>query len=405
MLDFLQNILPDAPDSPALFALRKQAMSWYDFLPTHKTEAYKYTRVTDFLTKEMCAVSLKKFSQHTEHCTCASKKLSFDAYEICFCNGMLHAHFHPIDGVEVCSLEDAIKDHEITKYINKFEMQKFPFAAMNTAYLAQGVVLRFSKTPNVPVALFYKNDQNGMKNIRNIIIVEEGVKAELLEIFEGNDAPYFSNVVNEIFIARHADLKHYKLQNEGKNAVHICLNHLGVKENGQYASYTLQTGSKLARNETHVLLKEKGAKAIVNGAYQAKENMLLDTSTDILHISPATISEQNIRGTVDGSARGVFCGKIHIEPLALKTEGKQSHKALILSDNATVDVKPELEIFADDVKCSHGSTSGYINPEALFYLSARGIDDKTAQRLLISSFCAEPFATISNEKIKTLFLV
>ena len=397
MLDLLKHISTPDISIPALMSLRLKGKNFYCGLPTQKTEAYKYTPFYAVLSPDMFQ-SASEVSH--DSCHCHEQSLPFQSFELHYCNGCPHLHFPFIEGVEISSLVDAVAEHEIQRYINKFDCQQFPFAALNTACLYHGLFIRISKTPDKPISLIYHNKHSGAKNVRNIIVIENGVHAEIIETHEGNRQAYFSNIVNEIFIAKNAVLKHYKRQNESINSAHIALSNVQIKAGGQYESYTYQKGARIARNETHILLKEENAGAVVNSAYHINGTTLIDTTTDIEHLACLTQSNQLVRGAVDGHAHGVFQGKIHIEPNAQKTQGYQLHNALLLSDDAHIDVKPELEIFADDVKCSHGATSGDINEEELFYLKSRGIDELTARQILISAFLNTAFENITNPDIK-----
>ena len=397
MLDLLASILSENTDIPALTSLRQKGKIAFSNISDLKTEAYKYTPVWQKLTKEMFEEVAPCLH---ENCECHHQYLPFNAYELHYCNGCIHPHFSFMEGLEISTLLTAVTEHEIQKYINKFDLDKFPFAALNTAHLEQGLFIRISKKLDKPLALIYHNTKSGAKYIRNIIVSEADSHAELIEVYEGSDQPYFINIVNEIFIARHAVLKHYKRQNEGNNTAHIAFSNVQIKSGGKYESYTYEQGAQIARNETHVCLKEENAEALVNAAYLLKDSRLTDTTTDIEHISPQTMSQQQVRGVIDDNAQGVFQGKIHIHPNAQQTQGYQLHKALLLSDNAHIDVKPELEIYADDVKCSHGSTSGDLNQDELFYLRSRGIDEHTARQILISAFLDTVFNDISNTDIK-----
>ena len=400
MFKSLEKILNNISDIPSLEALRQKGWAAFGGLPNAKTEAYKYTPLKDIFAPEM----FEKNDSFCEHeCCCSENFLPFKAYEIHLCNGHLHEHFHFVDGLEVSSLKEAVLNHETAKYINKFDLEKFPFAALNTASLEEGLFLRVFKTLDCPVALCYHNKTSRLKNVRNLIVAEKGIKLEILEMFDGHDAAYFQNVVNEISVAAQAEIKHYKLQKEGQEAVHIALSNVDVKEGGKYASYALELGAQLCRNETHIALKGENAKALVNAAYDLKGSAVCDTTTDIEHISPLTSSNQIIRGVVDDAAHGVFQGKIRIAPNAQKTEGNQVHKALLLSDEARIDAKPELEIFADDVKCSHGATSGDLNQDELFYLKSRGIEEKAARKILTSAFLSAAFDGLENENVQKLF--
>ena len=224
----------------------------------------------------------------------------------------------------------------------------------------------------------------------------------MVEYYQGEQEPYFINVVNEIFVASKASVKHYKFQNEGKKALHVALSHIEVKNSGQYESYTLQKGGRLARNETHVNLKEENAEAFVNAAYCISGETIIDTTTNVEHLVKNTHSNQVVRGVIDQKAHGVFQGKIHIAPNAIQTSGHQVHKALLLSDNAQIDVKPELEIFADDVKCSHGAASGDLNADEMFYLQSRGINEPEARNILVDAFLRKAFEDVPNAEIKKL---
>ena len=403
MLRFLKNTALNGDEIPALFALRQKGRAALKNLPDKKTEAYKYTPIAKALKDEMFIKPDHHCAGEDGHCHCHENNLGFEAYEICFCDGVLHEHFHLTDGIEAQSVLDAISEHSAGSLINRVEPEKFPFAALNTACLEQGVFLRICKDVKKPIVLHYKNKENGFCNIRNVIVLEKDASAEIVEIFEGENEISMTNVVNEIFVAKNACFKHYKLQNSSQEAVHVALNYVDVKFGGKYESFTLHKGAKLARNETHVLLKEKGASAKVNAAYNIGKDTLVDTTTDTLHLSPDTTSNQIVRGVIDERARGVFQGKIHIAPMAVGVEGHQVHKALLLSDEAAVDVKPELEIFADDVKCSHGATSGDLDPNEIFYLCSRGIDEKNARRILTSAFLKTAFEDIQNPDIKALF--
>lgn len=398
MLDFFENISDDGANIPALASIRQKGKAAYRGLPGLKDESFKYTPVQNVFEPSMCQTT-KPCHTH-EHCTCHDKYLDFDAYEFSFCNGYLHEHFHPVPGIEISSLTDALAEHEAAKYINKFDLPDFPFAALNTALLDQGAFMRISKPLDKPIALIYHANQSGLINIRNLIVLEKGAKAELIEIFEGDDKPYFTNITNEIFIGKGASLAHAKLQNEGTNSVHISFANVAVKESGNYQSHILQIGAKLARCETHVTLKEENAAATVNAAYNISNAQTSDITTNIEHISERTLSNQTVRGVIDDRAHGVFQGKIHIAPDAQKTEGHQQHKALLLSADATLDAKPELEIFADDVRCSHGTASGDLNKDELFYLKSRGINEPLARKILTSAFLQTAFETIENSNIR-----
>ena len=227
--------------------------------------------------------------------------------------------------------------------------------------------------------------------------------AGLVEYYCYDGAPkscYFNNIVNEIYLGAGAELNHYKFQNEACKAAHIAFNAVRIKRNGVYNGFCLQKGADLGRNETRVQLLEEEAKAEVNAAYLMNGWATLDTTTDIEHLAEKTYSSQLIKGVVGGEAKGVFQGKIRIAPNAQKTEGRQLHKALLLSDTAEIDVKPELEIYADDVKCSHGAASGELDREQLFYLRSRGIGEEEARQMLIDAYLTDVVARVDDPEIR-----
>lgn len=415
MGSLIQDIELSGAELPKLAGLREKGRQSFlkQKLPTAKTEAYKYTRVRELEADDFVIPAYTECRCNAT-CHCHEKSaLPFDAYEINFCNGILvHDHFHLPEGIEAVSLLNAIFDNETGTYLNKsFDMDKLPFAALNTAYLEQGLFLRIHKdfTPEKPIALIYHTDgtPKTFNNIRNIFILENGATAEIIEYFYYKGEPkseYFNNIVNEIYIGRNASLHYYKIQDEALKAAHIALNSVHIKENGNFESFCLQKGANLSRHETKTMLRESKANAVINAVYAMNGWATLDITTDIEHLAPQTFSNQLVKGIVGGQAKGVFQGKIHIAPDAVKTEGYQLHKALLLSDSAEVDVKPELEIYADDVKCSHGAASGELDPEQMFYLRSRGLEEKQAAELLINAFISEVFEKIRNPQIRDWIL-
>lgn len=415
MSGLIQNIELSGSEFPKLAGLREKGKQSFlrQQLPTAKTESYKYTRIRGLDTQDYIIEQAVECGCGHDCCCHENKILPFDSHEIKFCNGVLtHDHFHLPDGIEAMSLLDAVFDDETVGYLNKsFDMEALPFAALNTAYLEQGIFLRIQKNVHAdkPIALIYHTDghKKTFNNIRNIFVLENEAKVEIIEYFYYDGEPkseYFNNIVNEIYIGRNAALQYYKKQDEAFKAVHIALNAVRVKENARFESYCFQSGADLARHETKISLREKNASTRVNAAYVMNGWATIDTTTDISHFAPQTFSRQLVKGVVGGQARGVFQGKIHIAPNAVKTEGYQLHKAMLLSDTAEIDVKPELEIYADDVKCSHGAAGGEPDPEQLFYLRSRGIGEEEARKLLIDAFVLEAFENLENEDLRQWIL-
>ncbi len=373
-------------------------------IPTPKTEAWKYTKPNRFFEREF---------------TCAPKgiraeirlpEIPFACYKVCFENGVFTPKDSELpDGIEIVPLIEAVMFRpEIRAHIgNLAQVENHPFAALNMAYLEEGIYIRVPQGYRLdrPIALIYHTNvpkDNLMYNVRNLVVVEPEAELELVEYFGwkgAQKASYFTNIVNEIEIKTGGVLRHYKVQDEAFKAAHIALNAVSIGQNGKYKSFCLQKGADLGRHETKVLLAEEGAETQVDAAYMMNGWATLDTTTDIEHQKPNTKSLLLVKGVVGGQAKGVFQGKIHIEPDAVKTEGYQLHKAMLLSDEAEIDVKPELEIFADDVKCSHGAACGQLDKEQLFYMRSRGIGEKKAEQLLIDAYLNDVIAKIDDEKV------
>lgn len=374
-------------------------------VPSAKTEAWKYTKPRE--------LNADDFILSSEITAQNSVELPYECYPFYFNNGIFDGRLPELpEGVEAVKLTQALAEDFIKDYLGKLvETERQPFAALNQYYLSSGLCIHILPYVKLDKPLLFVNhtaagESNLFFNIRNLLVMEEGASAELIEYYHYSGAVksrYLANIVNEFFLSPASKLYHYKLQKEAFKANHIALNAASVSRNAIYKSFTLQQGANIARNETRVLLTEEQAQAEVNAAYMMNGWAAIDTTTDIEHLAPCTFSEQLVKGVVGGDAKGIFQGKIHIAPHAVKTEGRQLHKALLLSDTAEIDAKPELEIFADDVKCSHGAASGELDEEQLFYMQSRGISREEAKQILIDAYLNDVFAKIENSQIQDWF--
>ena len=434
----MSDLLPIIPlfgdDIPWLAGRRTQGRESF-CLPTAKTEAWKYTKLHT-LQRDDFAYAPSKFLQEFEgqcdddhcsccgehhedcacgdHCQCSHKPnlyidLPFDAYQIHFNNGKFMPLYPALPlGVEVMTLMQAVVEGQAKNYIGKYlDLQKHPFAALNSAMLEEGLFINVDNNIKLskPLVIIYHNNtsQPLVSNICNVFVAGKGSLLEIVEYYyhSGNEKDfYFNNIVNEFYLSPQAEIKHYKFQNESFKSAHIALNYVRAREGAFYKSFCLQKGADLARNETKIELIQENAGAQVDSAYIMNGWATIDTTTDIDHLSPKTSSNQLIKGVVGGEARGVFQGKISIAKDSQETEGYQMHKALLLSDTAEIDAKPELEIFADNVKCSHGSASGELDQDQLFYMRSRGIGENEAKQILIDAYLLEVINHIDNEQIK-----
>jgi Fe-S cluster assembly protein SufD len=277
------------------------------------------------------------------------------------------------------------------------------FAAMNQAFFSDGAFIFVPDGVAVPepVQLIYLSSagQKGETILpRNLIIAGDNSRLSVVEsyISTKNDA-YFTNAVTEIIAGENAVVEHIKLQDEGADAFHIATIAGEFGRTSHVSVHSLALGAKLSRNNILVNLAGEGLECVLNGLYLTRGEQLADHHMIVRHAQPHCASHEYFNGILDDKSKGVFHGRIYVHPIAQKTDAKQTNKNLLLSDEATADTKPQLEIYADDVKCTHGATIGQLNAESIFYLRARGIDEVTAKRMLIHAFAGEIIERIQCE--------
>lgn len=231
------------------------------------------------------------------------------------------------------------------------------------------------------------------------IVLEEGEELTLLEKHEG-EGRYWKNMTTEIVVKANAKLHHIRLQEDSAQGVNTNMVHVTVDRDSVYDSFTLNTGGKLTRHEIHAEIQGSNAELSLNGVNLLSEDQHGDTTILIEHQAPHCRSNQFYRTILDDKARAVFQGKVHVHQIAQKTDGYQLSNAILLSEGAEMDTKPELEIYADDVKCSHGATTGQLDEEPVFYLRSRGLTEKQARELLIQAFVDEVVDKIEDEELQ-----
>ncbi|MDD4556424.1 MAG: Fe-S cluster assembly protein SufD [Alphaproteobacteria bacterium] len=366
-------------------------------LPQPKTEIWKYTKPRDLFADDFTINAPKQVQSF-------DVDLGFPAYKIEFFNGKLEKAPQDLPkNVSLCSILEARE-----KIGSLLKLSKYPFAALNTAFLENGIFLTIKKNTHLdkPLVLVNKTasgEENFFYNLRHLIVLEENASAEILEhyAYQGEEkSRYFCNIVSEIHLQQNAILHHYKVQEEAFKACHLALNLVNVGRNAHYDACCIQKGGNLARNESKILLSEESAQANMNCAYLMNGWATIDNTTYVKHLAPHTFSDQLVKGVVGGNAKGVFQGKIHIAKDCVKVEGNQLHRALLLSDTAEIDCKPELEIFADDVRCTHGAATGVLDEMQLFYMQSRGINEKDAKQMLIDAYLDDVINKIYNNDIK-----
>jgi Fe-S cluster assembly protein SufD len=313
------------------------------------------------------------------------------------------------DGVQAVSLAAVLADesHTARTVLARIaEFENHSFAALNTAHFSDGacITIRAGTQSAVPLRLMYVADggsAGGVIHPRNLIVAGANSRLSVIESYVGTaDVEYMTNAVTEISVGRGATVSHYRLQSEGLKAFHVGTVQAVQARDSQYQSFSFAVGARLSRANIYTALDGEGCGATLNGLYMVDGTQHVDHQTRVVHSQPNCYSRELYKGILDGSSHAVFNGKVYVHPTAQKTDGKQSNNNLLLSESARVDTKPQLEIFADDVKCTHGATVGRIDEVALFYMKSRGIDARSARHLLTYAFAAEVLEEIELEELR-----
>jgi Fe-S cluster assembly protein SufD len=302
----------------------------------------------------------------------------------------------PVDGVLVANLPDALAAHGrlVESRLGTLAgTGQDVFAAVNTAFLHDGALIHVGRDRNsiAPIHLLFIATRNdGAVYPRVLVIAEAGAQCTLIEDFVGlADGGYFTDAVTEIAVGENAHVAHVKLQREAQTAFHIARTSVQVARDGRYSNWSVALGARISRHNLHVMQAGEGAEFAIDGLALIGGRQLADTNSLIDHAHAHGRSRQLHKTVVGGGAHAVFNGKIFVRRDAQQTDSGQQSRNLLLSDKAHVDTKPQLEIFADDVKCAHGATVGQIEADELFYLKSRGLSDATARNLLTYAFAAE----------------
>jgi len=301
-------------------------------------------------------------------------------------------------GVTVDSLASAIARHPgaVEKHLGRYlNMDRDSFGALNTAFLEDGAYVHVPKgvVLETPVAILFVSTEHAspvVSHPRNLIVVEENAQATVVEDYislGGGEA--LCNTVTELVAGDHAVVSHYMIEREHVSAYNVSTLRIQQGRAADVASHSVLLGGALVRNNVHPVLAGEGSECLINGLFIGDGRQHLDNYMLVEHASPHCGSRQFYNGILDDHAHGVFHGRIIVHKDAQKTDAKQTNRNLLLSDDARIDTKPQLEIYADDVKCTHGATIGQIEENALFYLRSRGIDEISARRLLLLAFANE----------------
>lgn len=398
---------------PFLDDQRKSALHKFFELgiPTKKDEEYKYTNL-----KEISEKNYNFFPKESHNIT----KEQIDALHlgeenfdwIVFINGQLHKELSKIsiENVEFLSFNFALNDAKhkevFEKYFNTIASKELAFTNLNLAYCKQGFFLKVPKNMVIekPIHVFYisqNQDENTAYNTRNLLIAEEGSKVEIIESHHNFDDTFvFTNSVTEIFTYHNAKADWHKVQNDSDTS--YLMDHTFAKQERDSLTTvnTFTFGGKLVRNNLDFIHNGENINSFMNGITIIGGEQTVDHHTAVHHKKPNCESYQNYKGIYKDKSHGVFNGKVFVDKIAQKTNAYQQNNNILLNEGAMIDTKPQLEIFADDVKCSHGCTVGQLNEDALFYLRARGISKKEAQALLLYAFANDAMQNIDIEPLK-----
>lgn len=393
--------------------LRKEALTKFekaDF-PNLKNEEWRYTNLSPLLKHDFNALPAEVQLNKEE-----LKSFLFDdsfKHVMVFVNGRFTREFSKLnnlpEGIEVKNIAEAVEENNplIEKHLGKYALNDEQiFTALSTAFTTEGAFIQVKKNAVIEDAihLLFITDARNEKILaqpRNLFVAEENSQASVLEHFISvSDDIYFNNIVTEVVVEENAFFDHVKLQEESKKAFHIYRMEIDQELSSNFASHAISLGAEISRNDVNAKFNDKGGECTLNGLFMIDDTQLCDTHTLIDHAKPHCNSHEHYKGVLDGNSRGVFNGKVIVRPDAQKTNAFQENNNIILSNEALINTKPQLEIFADDVKCSHGATIGQLDKDAMFYLKSRGIGEDIGRGILLHAFASDVVRTIKVEPVK-----
>lgn len=385
-------------------------------IPTVKHEEWKYTRINDFFNNDYhFTTDLKEQAFTAADLEPLQLPGHADANLIVFVNG----HFHPelshtrSEELDIISLQDATASEQYHAIVKEHlghsaDYHKDGINALNTAFIQEGVFVHAfeSKEASHPVYLYNITDaRNGniFAQPRCLVHVAQNARVQFVETFStiGSDES-FTNQVIEAVVEKDAVFDFYKIQNDAPNSKVVSTTHVHQAGKSEATVVTVSLNGGLIRNNLNMVMSAAYSEANLFGLYLEDGNTHVDNHTVVDNREPNCLSNELYKGVLNGNSTGVFNGKIFVRQVAQKTNAYQSNRNILLSENASVNTKPQLEIFADDVKCSHGCTIGFLDEDALFYLRSRGIEEKTATSLLLHGFALDVIEKIKNDQVRKM---
>ena len=396
-----------------LHSIRTEAIKTFEQqgFPTKKEEAWKYTSLNSILKndfsvfpKQENAIEYNDVKKYFIH--------DIDTYKIVFIDGRYSSHLSQTthDGMDICLMSSALskpKYHVIIEnYFNKAGLKGDSLSSLNTAFSSEGAYIHIPKNKMVakPIQIIHfstGNESAIMLQPRNLIVIDENSHAQIIERHQSlTNNPVLTNSVSEIFINKRAIVDYYKVQNDNLNASLIDNTYIKQRQESICSVHTFSFGGKLTRNNLNFHQHGEGIDSTLKGITIIGDKQHVDHNTLVHHLEPNCESHQDYKGIFGENSTGVFNGKIIVDKIAQKTNAFQSNKNILVSDKASINTKPQLEIFADDVKCSHGCTIGQLDESAMFYLRSRGIPEKEAKALLMYAFSNNVLNSVKIPEIK-----
>ena len=393
-------------------------------LPTVKSEEWKYTNVApmgaeNFVMAEISSAAAANYldAESGNNLPAVSTKNSAFVFDeskhsvLVFTNGEFDKNSSNLNAVKdatILSFSEAARDEKYgaifkAKLASLVDSEKNGFTALNTGFIGEGAFIFLPKNAKIdaPLQLLFLTEEGKVSFPRVLIVADAFAEATVIETYVRRDeAKYFTNAVVEISVADEAKIKHYRVQRESHRAFHVSNTAAEIARGSVYDTTAINLGARLSRHDVTLKFSAEGGEAFVDGLFFLGEDQHHDTHSVIAHNVPNCTSHQTYKGILNDKSRGVFNGKVFVAVGASGTDGYQSNKNLLLSNDARIDTKPQLEIFNDDVKCSHGATVGQLEEEELFYLLSRGLNDSMARNLLTYGFAEEIVNKIEIESIK-----
>lgn len=403
-----------SPESFSGLKTEREA-AWKEFgqsgLPENKSEEYKFTPVSRMLARHFAADELFKPTATSSSHNVKDSLLNLFEDQVVFINGKFSpsaSHISPKTKLIIQPLREALNNHPdlVRSLLDKPYKQGDPFALLNDAFWQDGLFILVPKNTEVkdPVILYHHHDAHNEKiatHTRLFVLVEENAALTIIEKTNSQGQhPVFNTINERIVVKQNASFTYCKIQNDSRQLIQVSNTLIHQENSSRTDTFTFTLDGTMIRNNLNILIDGEGCDSHFYGLYLTQGDTLMDNHTVVDHQRPNSFSNELYKGLMDGNSKGVFNGKIFVRPHAQKTNAFQSNRNILLSDTATINTKPQLEIWADDVKCSHGCTTGQLDEEALFYLQSRGIPKSTAKAMLLYAFAGEVLEAVKDEKLR-----